>query len=64
MRDFTFVKDVVNIIFLLSKKSNQKLKVFNICASKPIKINNIILLVQNILNKKLNYGMRLKEKVK
>ena len=62
MRDFTFVKDVVNIIFLLSKKSNQKLKVFNICASKPIKINNIILLVQNILNKKIKLRYETKRK--
>ena len=62
MRDFTFIKDVVNIIFLLSKKTNQKLKVFNICASKPIKINDIILLVQNILNKKIKLRYETKRK--
>ncbi len=66
MRDFTFIKDVVNIIFLLSKKLDSNLKVFNICASKPIKINDIILLLQNILNKKikLRYASKRKGEMK
>ena len=38
------------------------MKVFNICASKPIKINNIILLVQNILNKKIKLRYETKRK--
>ena len=62
MRDFTFIKDVVDIIFLLSKKIDHNLKVFNICASKPIKINNIILLVQDILNKKIKLKYEHKRK--
>ena len=53
LRDFTFVKDVVGIIYLLSKKIDRNLKILNICASRPIKINDVILLVQNILSKKI-----------
>ncbi len=66
LRDFTFVRDVVSIIYLLSKKTDPNLKIFNICASKPIKINDIILLVQNILNEKikLNYQDKRKGEMK
>ena len=66
MRDFTFIKDVVDIIFLLSKKLDRNLKVLNICASKPIKINDIILLVQDILNIKikLKYAHKRKGEMK
>ena len=62
MRDFTFINDVVKIIFLLSRKTNQKIKIFNICASNPIKINEVILLVQNILNKKIRLRFEPKRK--
>ncbi len=62
IRDFTFIRDVVNIIFLLSKKLDRNLKVFNICASKPIKINNIIFLAQSILNKKIKIRYAFKRK--
>tara|TARA_B100000989_G_scaffold294780_1_gene274523 strand:- start:698 stop:1669 length:972 start_codon:yes stop_codon:yes gene_type:complete len=62
MRDFTFVKDVVNIIYLLSNKIDKNLKILNICASRPIKINDIILLVQNILNKKIKLRYENKRK--
>ena len=66
LRDFTFVNDVVNIIFLLSKKIDKNLKIFNICASNPIKINDVILLVQNILKKKikLQYAHKRKGEMK
>tara|TARA_A100001015_G_scaffold52906_1_gene57974 strand:- start:1978 stop:2949 length:972 start_codon:yes stop_codon:yes gene_type:complete len=66
MRDFTFVKDVINIIFLLSKKIDPNLKIFNICASQPIKINDIILLVQKNIRKKikLKYENRRKGEMK
>ena len=65
-RDFTFVDDVVHIIYLLSKKIDSNLKVLNICASRPIKINDVILIVQNILNKKirLNYERKRKGEMK
>ena len=51
---------------MLSKKTDPNLKIFNICASKPIKINDIILLVQNILNEKikLNYQDKRKGEMK
>ena len=62
MRDFTFVKDVVNIILQLSKKIDPNFKIFNICASKPIKINDIIKLVQNILNIKIRLKYENKRK--
>lgn len=66
LRDFTFVNDVVNIILLLSKKIDQNLKTFNVCASNPIKINDIISLVQNILKKKikLQYAKKRKGEMK
>ena len=65
-RDFTFVDDVVHIIYLLSKKIDSNLKVLNICASRPIKINDVILIVQNILNQKirLNYERKRKGEMK
>ena len=65
-RDFTFVDDVVHIIYLLSKKIDLNLKVLNICASRPIKINDVILIVQNILNQKirLNYERKRKGEMK
>tara|TARA_B100001057_G_scaffold493954_1_gene589484 strand:- start:7101 stop:8072 length:972 start_codon:yes stop_codon:yes gene_type:complete len=53
LRDFTFINDVVKIIFLLSKKIDKNLKILNICGSKPIKINDVIILVENILKKKI-----------
>ena len=37
MRDFTFINDVVKIIFLLSRKTNQKIKIFNICLQTQLK---------------------------
>ncbi len=37
LRDFTYVDDVVKIIYILSKKNNGN-KIYNICASKPIQI--------------------------
>tara|TARA_B100001057_G_scaffold10449_1_gene9916 strand:+ start:7193 stop:8164 length:972 start_codon:yes stop_codon:yes gene_type:complete len=65
-RDFTFVNDVVQIIYLLSKKIDPNLKVLNICASNPVKINDIIFLVQNIIKKKikLNYENKRKGEMK
>ena len=53
LRDFTYINDVVKIIFILSKKIDKNLKILNICGSKPIKINDVIILVENILKKKI-----------
>ena len=50
-RDFTYIKDVVNLVF---KVSNSKIKknydIFNICSSKPLHLNKII----KLLNKNLD----------
>ena len=51
LRDFTYVEDVVEILFKLSLKKNLRIKTFNICASKPIKINDILKLVKKYLKK-------------
>ena len=42
-RDFTYIEDVNNILYLLlKKKTKKKHDVFNICSSSPQKITNII----------------------
>ena len=51
LRDFTYVGDVVKIIYQLSNKRNRNIKTFNICASNPIEINKVIKLFENLLNK-------------
>ena len=40
-RDFTYIDDVVKIIYLLSKKIRGN-KIYNICASKPLQINKLL----------------------
>ena len=62
LRDFTFVKDVVKIIFLLSKKIDKNLKIFNICASQPIKINHVLYLVESIYKKKIKINYKEKRR--
>ena len=52
LRDFTYIDDVVKIIFELSNKENRKLKIYNICASRPIEINKILYLIKKY-NKKI-----------
>ena len=51
LRDFTYVGDVVKIIYKLSNKKNKNIKTFNICASNPIEINKVIKLFEKLLNK-------------
>ena len=53
LRDFTYVNDVVRIIYQLSKIKNDKIQTFNICASKPIKIDKILNYFEKILNKRI-----------
>ena len=54
-RDFTYIDDAIKIILKLSKsKIKKKFDIFNICSSKPIKITEIL----KILNK-----LRIKTKV-
>ena len=57
LRDFTYIDDVVEIIFKLSLIKNIKIQTFNVCASKPIKINDILKMFKSILNKsfKISY---------
>ena len=62
MRDFTYVKDVVKIIYQLSNKKNSKIKIFNICASKPVKINKILDYFEKLLDKKINFKRKPKRK--
>ena len=50
-RDFTYIDDVVEIIFKLSLKKNIKIQTFNVCASKPIQINDILKMFKSILKK-------------
>ena len=48
IRDFTYVGDVVKILYLLIK-NHKKLKsadVLNICSNKPVKLNKIIKLMK------------------
>lgn len=47
-RDFTYIKDVNNIIFKLIKKKIKKHQIFNICSNKPIKITNIIKIINKL----------------
>ena len=53
LRDFTYVGDVVKIIYQLSNKKNVNIKTFNICASNPIEINKVVKLFEIFLNKKI-----------
>ena len=62
LRDFTYVGDVVKIVYQLANKKNKKIETFNICASNPIEINNIIKLFENFLNKKIQINSLPKRK--
>ncbi len=52
VRDFTYVDDVIKIIFALCKKSSKKnYEIYNICSNKPKKITEIIRLINKYTNK-------------
>ncbi len=55
-RDFTYIGDVVNILYLLLKK-HKKLKnfdLFNICSNKPVNLKSVILFMKkNKINPKI-----------
>ena len=53
LRDFTYVADVVKIIYQLSNIKNKDIKTFNICASNPIEIKKVVKLFEILLNKKI-----------
>ena len=56
-RDFTYVEDVSEIIFIIIKKFGGKLNnnIFNVCNSRKINIKKVIRIIENITNKKINY---------
>ncbi len=51
-RDFTYIQDVVNIIFSLIKKEFRNHQIFNICSNKPVKITNIIKIINELTGAK------------
>tara|TARA_B100000780_G_scaffold66975_1_gene44210 strand:- start:4993 stop:5994 length:1002 start_codon:yes stop_codon:yes gene_type:complete len=51
-RDFTYIGDVVKILYKLNTLNISKEYVLNICSNKPIKITKIIKIVNRITNKK------------
>ncbi len=54
-RDFTYVEDVANIIFLIIKKFNllKKVDILNICRGKNLNIRTVVNLIQSITGKKI-----------
>ena len=54
-RDFTYVEDVANIIFLIKKKFNllKKVDILNICRGKNLNIRSVVNLIQNISSKNI-----------
>jgi UDP-glucuronate 4-epimerase len=47
LRDFTYVKDVIQLILKINKKKIKGQEVFNICSGKPINLKRIIKIVSN-----------------
>jgi len=48
-RDFTYIDDAIQIVLKLSKmKISKKFDIFNICSSKPIKITEILKIINNL----------------
>ncbi len=47
-RDFTYIDDAIEIVFKLSKlKTSKKFDIFNICSSKPIKITEVLKIINS-----------------
>tara|TARA_Y100000741_G_scaffold361365_1_gene345193 strand:- start:1206 stop:2171 length:966 start_codon:yes stop_codon:yes gene_type:complete len=52
-RDFTYIKDVCEILHkLLHRKNKFNHQVFNICSNKPIKITSVLKIIDSYFNKK------------
>ena len=51
-RDFTYIGDVVKILYVLKNLNFYKENVLNICSNNPIKITKIIDLINKVTNKK------------
>jgi len=51
-RDFTYINDVINILYkLYLNKNHKKFETFNICGNKPIKISNLVSNLNSLLGK-------------
>ena len=47
-RDFTYIDDAIEIVFKLSKlKISKKFDIFNICSSKPVKITEVLKIINS-----------------
>ncbi len=62
LRDFTYIDDVVKIIYMLSLRKKIGIETFNICASKPVEINSILKITKKILKKNLKINYKRKRK--
>ena len=52
-RDFTYIKDVCEILFkFLSKKNYKNHQIFNICSNNPIKITTLLQMIDSNFEKK------------
>ena len=48
-RDFTYIDDAIQIVLKLSKLNiGKKFDIFNICSSKPIKITEILKIINSL----------------
>ena len=55
-RDFTYIKDVCEIMYkLLKKKLNKTHQVYNICSNRPIKITKILRFIDLNFEKNLKF---------
>ena len=54
-RDFTFIDDVTEILIKGAMLNSIKNKIFNVCASKPIKIIYLLKFIERHLKTKINY---------
>ena len=50
-RDFTYIKDVIEIILKIIKSSQKGFQLFNICSNDPIKITKVIKIINKHINK-------------
>jgi len=63
MRDFTYIDDVVNIIYSLLKKDiRTKHSIYNVCSSNPIKIKEFLNIIEDCLEKKAKIKLGEKQK--
>ena len=51
-RDFTYIEDIINILFKTIKNKNSNNKILNICSSHPISVKKLINKLEKKINKK------------